>query len=46
MNTRRLTVAQATIEYLKNQYVERDGVQNEFFAGCFSREREKIYQLR
>lgn len=35
MNTRRLTVAQATIEYLKNQFVERDGVQNKFFAGCF-----------
>ncbi len=35
MKTRRLTVAQATIEYLKNQYVERDGVQNKFFAGCF-----------
>lgn len=35
MDTKRLTVAQATIEYLKNQYLERDGVQNEFFAGCF-----------
>lgn len=35
MKNRRLTVAQATIEYLKNQYVERDGVQNKFFAGCF-----------
>ncbi|MCM4170734.1 3D-(3,5/4)-trihydroxycyclohexane-1,2-dione acylhydrolase (decyclizing) [Arenibacter sp. TNZ] len=35
MKTKRLTVAQATIEYLKNQYVERDGVQNQFFAGCF-----------
>lgn len=34
MKTRRLTVSQATIEYLKNQYVERDGVQNRFFAGC------------
>lgn len=34
MKTKRLTVAQATIEYLKNQYVERDGVQNQFFAGC------------
>lgn len=34
MKTKRLTVAQATIEYLKNQYVERDGVQNRFFAGC------------
>lgn len=35
MKTKRLTVAQATIEYLKNQYVERDGIQNKFFAGCF-----------
>jgi 3D-(3,5/4)-trihydroxycyclohexane-1,2-dione acylhydrolase (decyclizing) len=35
MKTRRLTVAQATIEYLKNQYVERDGIQQKFFAGCF-----------
>ena len=34
MKTKRLTVAQATIEFLKNQYVERDGVQNKFFAGC------------
>ena len=35
MKTKRLTVAQATIAYLKNQYIERDGVQNKFFAGCF-----------
>lgn len=35
MKTKRLTVAQAIIEYLKNQYVERDGVENKFFAGCF-----------
>ncbi|MEH6679095.1 MAG: 3D-(3,5/4)-trihydroxycyclohexane-1,2-dione acylhydrolase (decyclizing) [Sediminicola sp.] len=34
MKTKRLTVAQATIAYLKNQYVERDGVQHKFFAGC------------
>ena len=34
METIRLTVAQATITYLKNQYVERDGKQNKFFAGC------------
>lgn len=33
--TKRLTVAQATIEFLKNQYVERDGVEQPFFAGCF-----------
>ena len=33
--TRRLTMAQATIEFLKNQYVERDGQRHRFFAGCF-----------
>jgi 3D-(3,5/4)-trihydroxycyclohexane-1,2-dione acylhydrolase (decyclizing) len=33
--TRRLTMAQALIESLKQQYVERDGVENRFFAGCF-----------
>lgn len=35
MKTIRLTVAQATIAYLKNQYVERDGIEHKFFAGCF-----------
>ncbi len=30
-----MTAAQATIEFLKNQYVERDGVERAFFAGCF-----------
>lgn len=35
MKTKRLTVAQATIHYLKNQYVERDNRQHQFFAGCF-----------
>lgn len=34
MKTKRLTVAQAAIEFLKIQYVERDGVENKFFAGC------------
>ena len=33
--TRRITMAQATIEFLKNQYVERDGIEQPFFAGCF-----------
>jgi 3D-(3,5/4)-trihydroxycyclohexane-1,2-dione acylhydrolase (decyclizing) len=33
-NTRRLTTAQAIIAFLKNQYVERDGKQNPFFAGA------------
>lgn len=31
----RLTVAQATVRFLGNQYVERDGVRQKFFAGCF-----------
>ena len=35
MNTIKLTVAQATMEYLKNQYSERDGIEQLFFAGCF-----------
>lgn len=33
--TIRLTTAQALIAFLKNQYVERDGVEQPFFAGCF-----------
>ncbi len=33
--TRRLTMAQAIITFLKQQYVERDGVEQPFFAGCF-----------
>src|SRR5881409_3623389 len=33
--TTRLTMAQAVIDFLKNQYVERDGVELPFFAGCF-----------
>jgi 3D-(3,5/4)-trihydroxycyclohexane-1,2-dione acylhydrolase (decyclizing) len=33
--TVRLTVAQATIRFLANQYVDRDGVRSKFFAGCF-----------
>ncbi len=35
MKTKKLTVAQATIEFLNNQYVERDGKSEKFFAGCF-----------
>lgn len=35
VDTIRLTVAQATIKFLKNQYVSRDGIENKFFAGCF-----------
>ena len=33
--TKRLTVAQATIAFLANQFVERDGRQSRFFEGCF-----------
>ncbi len=31
----RLTMAQALIRFLKSQYVERDGAETPFFAGCF-----------
>jgi 3D-(3,5/4)-trihydroxycyclohexane-1,2-dione acylhydrolase (decyclizing) len=33
MATRRMTMAQALIGFLKNQYVERDGKEHKFFAG-------------
>ncbi len=33
--TQRVTMAQAIIAFLKNQYVERDGKEQTFFAGCF-----------
>jgi 3D-(3,5/4)-trihydroxycyclohexane-1,2-dione acylhydrolase (decyclizing) len=33
--TRRVTLAQALVAFLKAQHVERDGVQHPFFAGCF-----------
>jgi 3D-(3,5/4)-trihydroxycyclohexane-1,2-dione acylhydrolase (decyclizing) len=33
--TVRLTMAQALIKYLTKQYVERDGEEQPFFAGCF-----------
>ncbi len=35
MKTRRLTMGQAVVEFLKNQYVARDGVEHQFFAGMF-----------
>ena len=35
MKARRLTTAQALIEFLAQQYVERDGVEHRFFAGVF-----------
>jgi 3D-(3,5/4)-trihydroxycyclohexane-1,2-dione acylhydrolase (decyclizing) len=31
----RVTVAQALVRFLANQYVERDGSRHRFFAGCF-----------
>ncbi len=31
---RRLTMAQAVIAFLREQYVERDGIEMPFFAGC------------
>jgi 3D-(3,5/4)-trihydroxycyclohexane-1,2-dione acylhydrolase (decyclizing) len=34
MKTKRLTVAQAVVEFLQQQYVMRDGVSQPFFAGC------------
>lgn len=33
--TRKLTTAQAIIQFLKNQFVSRDGIQHAFFGGCF-----------
>ncbi len=35
MNTERLTMAQAIVRFLKNQFSERDGVEQPFFGGCF-----------
>src|SRR5688572_8150638 len=35
MGTVRLTMAQALVRFLANQYVERDGVEQRFFAGVF-----------
>jgi 3D-(3,5/4)-trihydroxycyclohexane-1,2-dione acylhydrolase (decyclizing) len=34
-DTTRLTTAQAVVRFLSNQYVERDGEEQPFFAGCF-----------
>lgn len=33
--TVRLTMAQAVIQFIQHQYVERDGMEQPFFAGCF-----------
>src|SRR5215207_4244255 len=35
LSTVRLTAAQALVRFLTEQYVERDGVERRFFAGCF-----------
>jgi 3D-(3,5/4)-trihydroxycyclohexane-1,2-dione acylhydrolase (decyclizing) len=35
VDTVRLTTAQALVRFLANQYVERDGIEGRFFAGCF-----------
>ncbi len=35
MKTQRVTMAQALVGFLKNQYVERDGRENRFFAGVW-----------
>ena len=36
MSTTRLTMAQALVKFLDNQYVEVDGVQSKFIAGIFT----------
>ena len=35
MKTCRVTMAQALVGFLKNQYVERDGQEHSFFAGAW-----------
>lgn len=35
MQIKRLTMAQALVNFLQNQYVERDGVRTRYFAGCW-----------
>jgi 3D-(3,5/4)-trihydroxycyclohexane-1,2-dione acylhydrolase (decyclizing) len=35
MKTKQLTMAQAVIQFLLHQHVERDGKRQPFFAGCF-----------
>jgi 3D-(3,5/4)-trihydroxycyclohexane-1,2-dione acylhydrolase (decyclizing) len=35
METRKLTMGQATVQFLTQQYVERDGIERAFFAGMF-----------
>ena len=35
MSTQKMTVAQAVVTFMSQQYVERDGERQPFFAGCF-----------
>lgn len=35
MKTRRITTAQALVAFLEKQYVERDGIEQQFFAGVW-----------
>ena len=35
MTVTKLTMAQALVLFLSNQYVERDGLETPFFAGCW-----------
>lgn len=35
MQTRKLTMGQAIVQFLQQQYVERDGTETQFFAGMF-----------
>ncbi|HSK86348.1 MAG TPA: 3D-(3,5/4)-trihydroxycyclohexane-1,2-dione acylhydrolase (decyclizing) [Rubrobacter sp.] len=35
MDTVRLTMSQALVRFLASQYVERDGIEQRYFAGCF-----------
>ena len=35
MSTRKLTMGQAVVQFLTQQYVERDGIKRAFFAGMF-----------
>ena len=46
MSTIKLTVAQAVIKFLNQQYVARDGVEHKFFAGCAFALRRTAVTLR
>ena len=42
MKTVRLTMAQALVRFLENQYIEVDGVQNRFVRGVFIIDRKSV----